>query len=245
MSAVAAAFLVVLAFGRPALAGEFRVAPIRLDFDKDVKTSVVTVSNEGADAINLQMKAFEWTQDAEGKDVYTETNDLIFFPRLMKLKKGEERTLRAGTRVSAVAREKTYRLFVEEIPAPAKSDGVNIRIALRFGIPVFIKPFKEESGVVIESIGASGGAVNAVVRNTGNVHVMISSVTLRGVDSSGKELFAQQLGGWYLLNGASRQYSTAIPVESCVALARLDAEVSTDGTNLSGTLPASAASCRP
>jgi len=54
------------------------------------------------------MKAFEWTQDSEGKDKYTETQDILFFPKIMVSEKKEERILRAGIRMPAVTKEKTY-----------------------------------------------------------------------------------------------------------------------------------------
>src|SRR3972149_10232388 len=101
-----------------AFSGEFRVTPIRLDFDRGTKSGVVTIVNEGGDKLNVQMKAFEWTQNADGKDQYSETNDIIFFPRIMTLEKGEEKILRAGIKIPATTKEKTYRLFIEEIPEP-------------------------------------------------------------------------------------------------------------------------------
>lgn len=79
-----------------AFSGEFRVTPIRLDFDRGTKSGVITIVNEGSDKLNVQMKAFEWTQNADGKDQYTETNDIIFFPRIMALEKNTEKILRAG-----------------------------------------------------------------------------------------------------------------------------------------------------
>ena len=94
--------------------GEFRVTPIRLDFDRGTKTGVVTIVNEGGEKLNAQMRAFEWSQTADGKDEYTETNDIIFFPRMMSLEKNEEKILRAGIKMPATTKEKTYRLFIEE-----------------------------------------------------------------------------------------------------------------------------------
>mgnify|MGYP001057474335 CR=1 FL=1 len=37
------------------------------------------------------MRAFLWEQDADGKDLLTETNDLIFFPKIIIFEKPEER----------------------------------------------------------------------------------------------------------------------------------------------------------
>ncbi len=224
------ALLIFLLFPAILTAGEFSVTPIRMDFDKDVKTGVVTVSAEGPDRLNLQMRAYEWTEDDQGKDVYTETQDLIFFPKIMTLSKDEKRTLRAGIESPPVEKEKTYRLFVEEIPSAKKPEGVNISITLRFGIPVFVKPLKETPGAEIEKVEVSKGVAGVTVRNTGNVHLVINSIILKGKNAAGAEAFSQELAGWYLLAGASRTHTATIPPEICKNLSRLYVEVAAGKT---------------
>ena len=54
---------------------------MRLDLGPRAKSGVLTVTNEGEEKLNFQLQAMEWTQDAAGKDVYNETQDLIFFPQ--------------------------------------------------------------------------------------------------------------------------------------------------------------------
>lgn len=70
-----------------ACAAEWRVTPVKLYLGKDAKSGAITVTNDGDEKINFQIEAFEWTQDAEGKDKYTETDDIIFFPKIMALEK--------------------------------------------------------------------------------------------------------------------------------------------------------------
>jgi fimbrial chaperone protein len=225
--------------------GEFRVTPIRLDFDKGTKTGVITVANEGDDKLNVQMKAFEWTQNADGKDQYTETNDIIFFPRIMTLEKKEEKILRAGIRIPATTKEKTYRLFIEEIPEPKKAEGVNVAVAIRFGVPIFVKPLKEEVKGEIEKVDLSKGVLDAFVKNIGNAHFIINSVDIKGKNVKGEEIFSKELSGWYLLSGVSRRYTANIPQEVCKALSRLDIEVKTDRFKLNGKLDVDQAMCNP
>ncbi len=234
----------LLFFPIKALAGEFSVTPIRMDFDRDVKTSVVAIISEG-EKVNLQMKAFEWTQDSEGKDVYTETSDLIFFPKIMTLSKGEKKTLRAGIESPPAAREKTYRLFVEEIPAPKKAEGVNVSITLRFGIPVFSKPLKEEAGAEIEKIEFSKGVIGVIVKNTGNVHLVINSIEVKGKNVKGTEMFSQELSGWYLLSGVTRRHAATIPAGVCRDLSKLAIEVKTDRINLKKDFDVKSGMCGP
>jgi fimbrial chaperone protein len=225
--------------------GEFRVTPIRLDFDRGSKSGVITVINEGEEKLHVQMKAVEWTQDAEGKDQYTETKDILFFPRMMTLEKKEEKILRAGIRIPATAREKTYRLFIEEIPGPKKAEGVNVAIAIRFGAPIFVKPLKEEAKGAIEKIELSKGVLNVHVRNAGNVHFIIHSVNIKGKNVKEEEVFSKELSGWYLLNNVSRVYATPIPEEFCKNIAKLEIEVKTDRFSLSSKQDVLQGMCQP
>ncbi len=226
------AFLLFLLYPAAPRAGEFSVSPIRMDFDKDVRTGVVTVSSESPDKLNLQMRAFEWTEDDQGKDVYTETQDLVFFPKIMTLSKGEKKTLRSGVESLPVGKEKAYRLFVEEIPSRKKAEGVNVSIAIRFGIPVFVKPERETPGAEIEKVEVAGGVAKVTVKNTGNVHLVIDSITLKGKNAGGKETFSKDLAGWYLLAGASRTYTATIQREVCEGTSMLYIEAVVGKTDL-------------
>lgn len=228
-----------------AFSGEFRVTPIRLDFDRGTRSGTITIVNEGNERLNVQMKAFEWTQDASGKDQYSETNEIIFFPKIMTIEKNEEKILRAGIRIPATTKEKTYRLFIEEIPAPRKGEGVSVAIAIRFGVPIFVKPLKEEIKGVIEKIELSKGTLNITVRNTGNTHFTIQTIHLKGKNAKGEEIFSKELSGWYLLAGVSRLHSTTIPEETCKAISKLEVEVKTDRLNLNGHLDVDQAMCLP
>lgn len=225
------------------LAGDWKVSPIRIDLDKNAKSGVVNIVNEGTERLTVQMKAMEWTQNAEGKDVYTETEDIIFFPKVMTVEAKEDRILRAGIKIPAVAKEKTYRLFVEEIPEPKKSEGVNVAIAIRFGVPIFVKPLKAEPKGEIQKIEFSKGLVSATVKNSGNIHFMINTVSIKGRNDKGEEIFAKDVNGWYLLSDVSRIYSTEIPREICRDLASIDVQVVTDKLNLSGKADVDPAMC--
>jgi fimbrial chaperone protein len=242
---LAPAFLFLLLLPLAARAGDWRVSPIRLDLGRDAKSGAVTVANDAGERLEVQMKAFEWTQDAEGKDRYGETGEILFFPRLMILEPKEERILRAGIRVPAAAKEKTYRLFIEEIPGPRKAEGVNVAVAIRFGVPIFVKPVKEEARGEVGPMTMSAGALLVPVTNTGNVHFVVQSVLLRGKNGAGKEIFSRELTGWYLLAGASRAYATTLPAAECGTMAVVEAEVKTDRIPLRGSMPVDRSMCGP
>lgn len=207
-----AALVFSVPYSPTALAGDFAVSPIRLEFDQRTKTGAITVGNESdKEPLTVQMKAFTWTQDAEGKDVYEETKDVLFFPRIATIDPRSNRVIRAGFELPREAHEKTYRLFIEEVPPPRKdAQGAMISVTVRFGVPIFVKPASEpELRGEISSVRVANGMVHATVKNTGNVHFMLTDT---GIESGNQ---ADKKSGWYLLAGASREHSFKIPEPAC------------------------------
>lgn len=244
----AALLLALLAIAvLPAVApgGEWRVSPIRLDLGSKAKTGIIKVMNDAEDPLRLQISASEWTQDADGKDVYAESGDLVFYPKIMVLGANEDRIVRVGIRVPAAAREKAYRLFIEEIPGPRKSPGTSVAIAVRFGVPVFVVPLKAEPKPELAPVAMDNGTVSARVRNAGNAHFVIRAVTVTAKNRRGEAVFSKELKGWYLLPGASRIYTAAIAAAECPEVASVDVELRTDGSTLAGRLDADRSMCPP
>src|SRR5512143_3607679 len=164
----------------------------------------------------------------------------------MTIEKKEERIIRVGIKTPALTREKTYRLYVEEIPEPKKkSEATTVAIAIRFGVPIFVKPLKEEERGEISSLTLAKGVLTAMVKNTGTSHVRITSVSIKGKNSKGEQPFATELPGWYLLSGSTRSYSTSVAPEACMSTARIEAEVRTTTISFSGKLDVDKAMCSP
>lgn len=228
------AIVALLSTAGAALAGEFRVTPIRLDFNRTVKSGVLTVSNEGTEKIALQISTMEWTQDGSGKDIYTPTTDLVFYPKVMTLAAGSQQVIRTGSKGQPPAREKTYRLFIEEIPAQQKSEAgkSQVNIIIRFAPPVFIRPDTASINVAINEAGVANGVLKLGVNNLGNVHVTITSILVRGKSEDGQLVYSKEISGWYLLNGASRTYEVPIPAETCTAAKTVEVELKTETLTL-------------
>lgn len=228
-------------------ASQFRVVPARLFFDREAASGVVTVVNEGNDKITLQVKAMEWSQDLQGKDLYQDSGDLVFFPRILSIEKGTQKIIRVGTKKPAGDREKTYRLFVEEIPQPQKAepDTTKLTVAVRFGVPIFVKPAREELSAEMTELAVSEGVITATVRNTGNTHFRITSISVVGTDSQKKETFSTPINGWYLLSGATRTYSATIAKDTCAATRQIVISVETDSkVSLNRNLNVAPAQCQ-
>lgn len=234
-------FLFALATMQPAGAGQFGVSPIRIDLDRSARSGAITVSNdEQAGPLRVQLRLFEWTQDAEGKDAYRENEDLLYFPRLMAMEKGEQKLVRVGLRTPPPEREKSYRLFIEELPAAPEPGGARVAIAVRFGVPIFLKPVQEEIRGEIEKLEMEKGVLRVGVRNSGNVHF-----TIKSIQAGSGEAFSKEAPGWYLLAGAAREHRIEVPAQDCARLRQIHVTVKAEQLELKGTLAVNAAMCGP
>ena len=230
----------------PLLAGEFSVSPIRLELGAAARSGVIVVKNDGKEKLGFQLQAFEWSQDAAGKDQYVESRDLIFFPKIMTVEPGEEGVVRVGTKTVAVPTEKTFRLFIEELPGPVKAQqvpGATLNVMIRFGAPVFVAPVSPSDSAEIFSLDMAKGVLAVSVRNTGNRHQVVEGIQLAGVDAQGKEVYALTLADRYLLAGATKPYTATIPVEQCAKISSLSVELKTDKVGVKRKLDVTRAMC--
>jgi fimbrial chaperone protein len=241
---LAASLLFMAVFIAPAIAADFQIQPTTMDLGGSVKSGVFSVINNGNDKIDFQVSAKEWNQDEKGKDVYLDTKEIVFFPKVMSVEANSQRAIRVGLKTPPSSKEKTYRLFVEEIPTPKKTPDVKLEgkiqagltIAFRFAMPIFVKPLRPQESYVLDKIEMSKSAVKAIVKNTGNVHVKLRAVTFSGKAADGKELFSKEVAGWYILNGLSFSYEAAVPKEICGQLAKIEVSAQTENDNIKGML---------
>jgi fimbrial chaperone protein len=208
------------------VAGLFGISPIRIDLDRQNKTDSITVSNDEADrSLDMQTKLYAWTQNEKGEDIYTESNDLVFFPRIFSVEKEDKRVVRVGLKVPGGATEKAYRLFVEELPPKPDPErkGAQIVFVLRFGIAVFVRPDKEQLAGNIEAVEGGPGNAAIVIHNTGNANFQIQSLALRSENGYEKEV-----AGGYVLSGATRRFNAAFPADICAKTGKLQILMKTD-----------------
>src|SRR5262245_29568931 len=111
--ALGAACLVLIGLQpRAGVAGSFEVNPVRVDLSAAARTSAVTVRNTGSEAVIVQLSVVAWSQE-DGRDVYTETKEILATPPIATIPAGGEQIIRAGLRRAPDAqRELSYRLFL-------------------------------------------------------------------------------------------------------------------------------------
>ena len=190
-------------------AGEIGVSPLRVELSPTMKSTVVTVTGKTGPGQFLQVSAMRWTQDAQGKDQYEETSDLVFLPKSLDLAKGKQ-LIRVGVEKPITDVEKTYRLFIRETPPPLDpgQKGAKVAVVVDFGLPVFLMPAKPTRAARFEDIKVEQGLLSLRVVNAGNVRLKFVSFT------AGKSQF-KEFRGWYLLAGNGRQYTASLPRDSC------------------------------
>ena len=223
----------------PVQAASFSVYPTGLVFEPGTRASVIGIKNKDERPIRFQMTLVEWTQDAKGEDVYTPSNDLIYFPRQLTVKPGDQAIVRVGPKNMPRGIEKTYRLKVEELAEPVSENrNSSIGLTITYAIPIYLGKADTKPAVSIATLGMQGGKLAATVQNTGNSHFRINSLEVKGADG-----YSQNMGGWYLLSGASRQYSLDIPPDVCRAQKRLSLNVKVGEDDFSSDLDIDPSMC--
>jgi fimbrial chaperone protein len=236
----------VLLRAAPLSAATFRVSPVRLFLTASGTSGLLTLSNESSETLRFQLTAFGWAQGPGGEVELTPTEEIILFPRLLTLEAGKERKIRVGATVPFAASEKTYRVFVEELPSAYRpsASGSAVRVLTRMGIPVFLRPSKPLAGGAIEKPSVEDGRLRFAIRNSGNVHFMLETVGLRGIGAAGETVLDQHLEGWYVLAGGVRQYDLPLPLEQCGRVRSLRIEARTETGTLSDLLDVRPGACR-
>lgn len=238
----------VLAAAEAGRASTFSVSRTRIVLSAKTRSEVLTVQNDSAEPVRLQLSVFAWTQGADGRIVLAPTRDIVFFPPLIALAVGERRNVRVGTTEPPGASERTYRIFVEELPPVGPAPGVapgQVRVLMRLGIPIFVQPATPVGGTRIDGLRLERGVLAFDLRNTGNVHVVATTVRVTGLAASGERVLQGALEGWYVLAGGTRAYALPLPADRCGAVAAVVVEVHTAQAVVTERLPAPSGACGP
>lgn len=230
----------------PAWAQSFSVQPTKVSFDRNTKAQRLIVRNKSSGDLSLQAGVYKWSQDKDGKDIYEDTSDIVIFPRIFTVRKGEQRLVRLGTTPGPAPRERAYRVFVEELPVEdRKTTRSGIGLVFKVGIPVFVSPPQNSPEVLNISLAIEKEKAILTVFNNDIAHTTIESISMIGHDVRGKEIFSKSLNGWYILSGSSRVYKTDIPQVVCRRLTRVHAVVRTARNSFENTLEVTGGMCGP
>jgi fimbrial chaperone protein len=186
-------------------AGSFHVSPVRVELSSQEKSSVLRVENNGQTTVTIQLHVVAWAQK-DGKDLLTPTRELIATPPIFNLKPGATQLIRIGMlRKVDPEKELSYRLILEEIPPPPAPDFKGLQVALRIGLPVFIKPdtsAQQQLKFAIERLDA--GSLWLTMTNQGLAHTQLFGLKLYP-EAKADSVLATHDASLYLLPGQERR----------------------------------------
>lgn len=234
------ACLVLLALGAGhARASNFDVAPILLELSDKAASGTIVVTNRAQETLRFHITAFAWSQRADGEMVLQPTKDIVFFPAMLALNPKESRQVRVGTKLKPGAVERSYRLFVEELPPAVKSkeDKANaIRVLTKMGLPIFVEAVSPKALPRITPPVLSGRNVSFDLKNGGTKHMRVQRVTVKAKNAD-KTVHSEELPGWYVLAGGTRTYALTLPDAACQQATSLEVQVESDSGAPKTTLP--------
>jgi fimbrial chaperone protein len=208
--------LYLILMSKSANAGSFSAVPAKVYLSSDQKSAVLKIKNDGEEKLTLQVNTVEWIQDEKGNDKFEDTDEIVYFPRIMTLEKGEEKLLRIGYKTGkSIDSEKTFRLFIRELPVSKPGERM-LKVTLRLAIPVFVAPKKIEKKIELESLEISEMKLLVRVNNLGNSHVLVERIISTGYDDKGGVSFKRETPGWYILAGLKRTFSIELTEEECL-----------------------------
>lgn len=195
----------------------FRVQPITVDVQAPSQATAVTLQNTGNTPVSLQLRVFEWTQ-IDGGDAIRPTTDVVVSPPAATVPGNATYTVRVARTAGAVTDgEKSYRLWIDEIPVTAtgETDAAAVDVRLRYDMPLFFGAENIAPDVTWAAY-RSGDSLVVEATNSGTKHARVVGLKVGDVE------FGKGLNG-YVLAGATRRWisppgATLPPADASVTM---------------------------
>lgn len=192
-----------------ARAGSLSVLPVRVEVAAGKQFCSLTIGNDGADDVTVQVRGLRWYQRTDGTDVLDETQRIAINPSIVTIPAGTKKLVRCSLPAQAGQAETTYRLIVSELPRRQQQPGM-LQTLLQLSIPVF----RAHAGAnpALQWSATEDGRL--IITNTGKRHARVARLALRGAAGE----MAEAPGSFYLLAGASRVITAPLPAKAVTAL---------------------------
>ena len=171
-----------------ATASNFTVTPTEVNLSASATSALVTAAQRAARLpLRFEVTLVSWSEDEHGKMTLNPSADVTFFPKLVELAAGASRNIRIGINAGAARDvEQSFRLFVEELPDQSAPAANAVALRTKVGIPVFVRPAKPTRTAVIDGVSVENGKVLTRVRNTGNLHISVDTISVKGTGGIGR-----------------------------------------------------------
>lgn len=205
--------LLLCAFTLGAQAATLQISPVMVDLQSSESATGITLRNPGDRPLYGQVRVYRWDQSKQDETL-TPTQELVASPPLIQIAAQADQLVRlVRTTPAAVATEQSYRILIDELPAPDTAATSGVMIRLRYSVPVFVEPAGKATQPLLSwHLGHDGQGWVLRVDNTGQRRAQIAAVQL--VDSAGKvyEINKGLLG--YALAGRTHQWTVTLPADA-------------------------------
>ena len=201
------------------LAGGISVMPLKVVFSPERAISAVTFTNTSRETLTIESEVLPWPADASDQT----NKDITVNPPISTLAPGEKITVRVGlVRRLPADVERTYRLYVTELPSLRSQDSEGVGVRLRLGIQLFVTAADPKVAPLEWTAQRDGDALMLSARNRGNVHQRILQLTA----TQGATRFAAAQSSPYVLAGRSTAFR--LPGLAAASGQHLSLQVETD-----------------
>jgi len=193
-----------------ATAASLQVAPTSLQLTPRQNADALWLTNSGTSPVQVQVRVFEWRQDA-GQDHLAPTTDLQVSPPMQSLAAGQQQLIRVVRSVpTPPTSQRAYRVVVDELPTvdPRRT---GMQFVLRYSMPVFVQP---DAGAPLQHAlqarltRLDDGRPALEVHNSGNSYAQLADLGL-GPTNRPQIIHPGLLG--YVLGGQTMRWPLEIP----------------------------------
>lgn len=189
-------------------AASIRLSPVSIEILNDQSASSISLYNQSNESTDLQVRVFEWRQNA-GQDQLIPTDEIAVSPPFLKLQPNDSYNLRVvRINPAPVSGEQTYRIIIDELPKPIdnrKADqGINV--LLRSSLPLFVVN-KDAITKLNWSIQQEQNTSYLMISNVGNRHALLNNLTLVDVTANKSYPIKVNTVNGYILAGKARNFN--------------------------------------
>lgn len=189
------AALAVAAQPSAAFAASIAVMPVRVEVAPSKQFCSLSVSNEGAEEVTVQVRAYVWKQQPDGTDVLEHSASIAVNPSIATIPAGGKKLIRCSLPAKSGPNESTFRLLVNELPRSSVQPGT-LQTLLQLSIPVFQAP-QNAQPALSWLVGDDG---RLYLMNNGTRHARVNQYIVRRTGGEPSRIDR----GFYLLAGSRR-----------------------------------------
>lgn len=184
-------------------AASLAVSPTTIDMAAPQAASELTLRNDDAKPLTVQLRVFRWVQE-NGKDKLVATSDVVASPPYAKLAPGGDYVVRIVRASKApVQGEESYRVLVDQVPVKSDMKPGTVNFVIRQSIPIFFRADSTAADIAWTASKGSGGLMLSA-HNNGAGRMKLSDITL---SQNGKVVATKKGLVGYVLGGSTMSFS--------------------------------------